>query len=92
MAIKVVRGDADCPLCQALWDLLDYSFTERPASVTAEDAEHFLASVCVWWVAQSLAQCDGRVAPLLRCLSNALREHGYDVTAIPDSRPGARPS
>jgi len=93
MPNDVVRVAADCPLCDALWNLLDRAFTtDRQTDITANEVEHFLAGVCVWWVAQSLAQFDGKVEPLFTCLKNALQEHGIIVTAMADSRPGARPS
>lgn len=64
----------------------------RPPDVTTEGAEHFLAGVCVWWVARALAQFGGKEGPLFRCLTNTFAEHGIQVTPIQESRPGARPS
>lgn len=78
MTIPVVRPDADCPLCEELWNLLDLAFSTpvRPAEISKVKVEHFLAGVLVWWVARSLAMCDGDARPLFLCLVNALREHG----------------
>lgn len=96
MPIEVVRVPADCVLCEATWDLLDQALASGRLfpDVTADDVEHFLTSVLVWWVAQTLAQFDGKVEPLFLCLINALKEQGINVVAmpLPTGQADAKPS
>ena len=73
---RITRGHLDTIL-QAGVDLGRQIDAQLGVPAEPNDpAEHVLATICSWWVEESLTLTGGDPGPLMACLGKSLAEHG----------------